>query len=86
MNYIRKKFPNFIQVKIFKPGEGFGEIALITNSNRFFLLLLIKNTIYLLKRTATMICKEDTHLLTLSKEGFDKILGAYHEFSKRNAL
>ena len=33
-----------------------------------------------------MICKEDTHLLTLSKEGFDKILGAYHEFSKRNAL
>ena len=26
-------------------------------------------------RTGTMVCKEDTHLITLTKAGFDKILG-----------
>lgn len=30
-----------------------------------------------IKRTATMICSEDTHLLALSKKGFDIILGIY---------
>lgn len=27
-----------------------------------------------------MICAEDTHLMCLSKEGFDEIMGAYKEF------
>lgn len=30
-------------------------------------------------RTGTIVCKEETHLMTLTKKAFDKILGQYHE-------
>lgn len=39
----------------FKSGQGFGEIALTTNQSR----------------TATMICAEDTFLMSLSRKAFD---------------
>jgi len=39
----------------FKPGMGFGDVALINNS----------------KRTATMVCAEDTFLMSLSRRAFD---------------
>ncbi|KAL4486551.1 hypothetical protein ABPG73_003855 [Tetrahymena malaccensis] len=54
-------YPNMVLYKTFKPGECFGEIALLTKQ----------------RRTATMVCAEKTYCLTLSKQGFDKIVGAY---------
>lgn len=50
-------------VKIFKLGESFGEIALISAES---------------KRTATMICKEDCYFLTLTRPGFNKIMSNYY--------
>lgn len=45
------------------PGDAFGEIALLTKS----------------KRTASMVAKEDTHLMTLSKQSFDSVIGVFKE-------
>ena len=49
--FLSKNFPGFKTVCTYKPGMAFGEIALLTKS----------------KRTATMVCKEETHVMTLSK-------------------
>jgi CRP-like cAMP-binding protein len=49
-------------VKIFKQGDAFGEIALITNQ----------------KRTATIVCKEDCHLLALNKSAYNEILSKFN--------
>ncbi|KAL4448756.1 hypothetical protein ABPG74_012845 [Tetrahymena malaccensis] len=54
-------FPTLKLVHTFNSGESFGDIALITNE----------------RRTATLICKEDTHFLTLTKEGYEQIIGVY---------
>ncbi|EAR88756.1 cyclic nucleotide-binding domain protein (macronuclear) [Tetrahymena thermophila SB210] len=59
--YMRKKFPDFKAVKQIGPGESFGEIALMTNKGR----------------TATIFLKEDTHFMSLSKEGFNKVFSIY---------
>ncbi len=32
---------------------------------------------YYLNRTATMVCKEDTHFIILNKTGFDELIGKY---------
>lgn len=48
-------------VKLFTPGEAFGEIALLANC----------------KRTATMVCRSDADVMTLSKDMFTKIMGEY---------
>jgi hypothetical protein len=34
-------------------------------------------------RTATMVCKEETHLMILSKEGFESLMGNYHNYVLR---
>ncbi|KAM3132133.1 hypothetical protein pb186bvf_015728 [Paramecium bursaria] len=57
--YISHVYSDFQQVRTLGPGEAFGEIALITKQ----------------KRTATIVCTEDTHLITLQKMGFDRVLG-----------
>ena len=44
--------------KTLNAGAEFGEIALITNQ----------------KRTATLICLEETYTLSMNKSSFDKIL------------
>ncbi|EAR88762.2 cyclic nucleotide-binding domain protein (macronuclear) [Tetrahymena thermophila SB210] len=62
--FIQSNYPEFDIIKELKQGDSFGEIAVLTGE----------------KRTATMICSEDTHLLALSKKGFDTILGAYKQF------
>ncbi|KAL4456525.1 hypothetical protein ABPG74_000632 [Tetrahymena malaccensis] len=62
--FIQSNYPEFDIIKELKQGDSFGEIAVLTGE----------------KRTATMICSEDTHLLALSKRGFDTILGAYKQF------
>ena len=49
---------------------GFGDIALTTNSSR----------------TATMICAEDTFLMSLSKRAFDQIIGAYMNMKKSEKI
>ncbi|EAR91682.2 cyclic nucleotide-binding domain protein (macronuclear) [Tetrahymena thermophila SB210] len=60
--YYKKKFPNMFNKKKIIPGESFGEISLLTNQTR----------------TATMVCGEESWLLTLNKEGFDKLIGHIH--------
>ncbi|KAL4505385.1 hypothetical protein ABPG72_002447 [Tetrahymena utriculariae] len=59
--YMRKKFPDFKAVKQIGPGESFGEIALMINKGR----------------TATIFLKEDTHFMSLSKEGFNQVFSIY---------
>ena len=60
---MRDKYPGFKNVFVFKPGMAFGEIALQMKSSS----------------TATMVCKEATHVMTLSKQTFDLISGTYSE-------
>ncbi|KAL4477751.1 hypothetical protein ABPG72_018925 [Tetrahymena utriculariae] len=57
-------FPRYQCVKIYKPGEAFGEIALLTTEN---------------KRMASIICKEDSWFISLDKEGFNEIQGSYQQ-------
>lgn len=52
-----------LMVKLYRPGESFGELALITKR----------------RRAATMECKEDSYLLALSKTGFDLIVSKFIE-------
>ncbi|KAL4449887.1 hypothetical protein ABPG74_015006 [Tetrahymena malaccensis] len=68
--YLQKQFPQFFPVKTFVAGESFGEIALMTKE----------------RRTATMVCQEETHLMVLSKEGFDKIIGSFQQQILREKL
>lgn len=39
--FLQHYFPNMINVKIFRPGEAFGEIALITKSKRYLFAYVI---------------------------------------------
>ncbi|KAL4466353.1 hypothetical protein ABPG72_001031 [Tetrahymena utriculariae] len=57
--FLQQKFPSFKLVKTFKEWEGFGDIALITQQYR----------------TATMVCKEDCYCITLTRSGFEKVIG-----------
>ena len=49
--FLSKNYPGFKNVFTYKPGMAFGEIALLSKS----------------LRTATMVSKEGTHVMTLSK-------------------
>ena len=51
-------------VKLYQPGEAFGELALLTKS----------------KRAATMEIKSNAFLIEMSKQGFDLIVGSYLKF------
>ncbi|EGR29986.1 cyclic nucleotide-binding domain protein [Ichthyophthirius multifiliis] len=57
--FVNNFFQNQKIAQIYKQWQAFGEIALYTEA----------------KRTATMICKSDTHLIVISKNGFNKIIG-----------
>ncbi|EAS04571.2 cyclic nucleotide-binding domain protein (macronuclear) [Tetrahymena thermophila SB210] len=65
---LKQILPNMNMVKIFLPGESFGEIALITSQ----------------PRTATLILRQDSYLMTLSKEAYNKILGQYDQLILRD--
>ncbi|KAL4503019.1 hypothetical protein ABPG72_014248 [Tetrahymena utriculariae] len=65
---LKQILPNMNMVKIFLPGESFGEIALITSQ----------------PRTATLILRQDSYLMTLSKEAYNKILGQYDQIILRD--
>ncbi|KAL4466350.1 hypothetical protein ABPG72_001028 [Tetrahymena utriculariae] len=69
-DYLKRVYDDMNLIKTFVAGEAFGEIALMTKQ----------------RRTGTMVCKEETHLMILTKNGFDKILGQYHEQIKIQRL
>jgi len=48
----------------------------LTILKRFTLLAYL---IHYFLRTGTIVCKEDSYLITLHKQGFDKILGKFKE-------
>ncbi|EGR29583.1 hypothetical protein IMG5_152940 [Ichthyophthirius multifiliis] len=61
--FLKDNYPGFILVKIFVPGDSFGEISLITSKGR----------------TATLVSKEESHVMILNKASFDKVLGSIQE-------
>lgn len=68
--YYIKYYKEFEFKKTFKPGESFGEIAILTQS----------------KRTGTMICREESTLITLDKNNFEILMGEYHLMLKQEKL
>ncbi|KAL4443148.1 hypothetical protein ABPG74_002215 [Tetrahymena malaccensis] len=64
-------FPSFTKIKVYTPGESFGEIALLTMQK---------------ERKATILSREDGVLITLDKSKFDKILNIFKELKIRNSL
>ncbi|EAR85501.2 cyclic nucleotide-binding domain protein (macronuclear) [Tetrahymena thermophila SB210] len=67
----KQNFPSFTKIKVYTPGESFGEIALLTMQK---------------ERKATIISREDGILITLDKSKFDKILNIFKELKIRNSL
>lgn len=65
-----KVFPEFECVNVLQVGEGFGELALISND----------------KRTATILVREDCDLAIINRDTFQKILKAYHEKLKEEKV
>ncbi|KAL4492418.1 hypothetical protein ABPG72_005553 [Tetrahymena utriculariae] len=61
--YLKNKYPLQKVTKIYKPGESFGEIALLTRGQRM----------------GTMICRTDVQVISLTREGFNRIKGAWAE-------
>jgi len=85
--FIKHYFPNFIHVKTFVPGESFGEIALLTSQGRYKrnikesynnYIFLISHSPFsiLIKRTATLVSKENSEFMVLEKEGFEKAMAS----------
>ncbi|EAR84992.2 cyclic nucleotide-binding domain protein (macronuclear) [Tetrahymena thermophila SB210] len=60
---ISTMYPQFDIVRELGAGDAFGEIALMNNA----------------RRTASIICKEETTFAVLSKQSYDKILSQYHQ-------
>ncbi|EAR88917.2 cyclic nucleotide-binding domain protein (macronuclear) [Tetrahymena thermophila SB210] len=60
--FIEQNYPQFKLAKIMKSGEAFGEIALLSEES---------------KRTATVVFKEDSWVLSLTKSSFEQIMGNY---------
>lgn len=56
------KFSDLIHVGEMRAGDSFGEIALTKQ----------------MPRTATILCKEETHFATLTRESFNKLLSEYY--------
>ncbi|KAL4445999.1 hypothetical protein ABPG74_010991 [Tetrahymena malaccensis] len=61
--YLKNKYPLQKVTKIYKSGESFGEIALLTRGQRM----------------GTMICRTDVEVISLTREGFNRIKGAWAE-------
>lgn len=57
------------EVKQYKPGDYFGELALIKNQ----------------PRAANIICKTDCTLVVLDRDSFKRMLGPIEEILKRHA-
>ena len=55
---IMRKYRGFELIRTMCAGEGFGEIALRHNSTR----------------TATVVCSQDSHFLTLDRDSYDQLL------------
>ncbi|KAL4477744.1 hypothetical protein ABPG72_018918 [Tetrahymena utriculariae] len=58
---VQTNLPNKVLEKYFEIGQGFGDIEIITNQTR----------------CSTMVCIEDTHLLTISKQAFEQVFIKY---------
>lgn len=60
--YLKNLFPSMKVTKIYNPGDSFGEIALITKSTRM----------------ATIMCRTSCEMITLSREGFNRMIGVFN--------
>ncbi|KAL4491243.1 hypothetical protein ABPG72_021629 [Tetrahymena utriculariae] len=69
-NFISFCFPDFNLTCNYKQGDSFGEVALLTRS----------------KQQGTVVCLEDTHIMSLSKEAFDSILGEQQKQIVKNNI
>lgn len=59
-------------MKIYKQGEAFGEIALLTSESKRWKISIKINVLNInIIRMASIICKEDSWFMSLDKEGFN---------------
>ncbi|EAR92621.2 cyclic nucleotide-binding domain protein (macronuclear) [Tetrahymena thermophila SB210] len=68
--YMERIYPRLGHIKTFLPGEAFGEIALMTNQ----------------QRTGSIIAREDSYTLVITKSAFHELLGKFHEFMQMQKL
>ena len=60
--YIEFMYPDMFIVRTLQPGDSFGELALRQN----------------MPRTATILCKEETHFGVLGREEFQRVLSEHY--------
>lgn len=58
------KYPDLVIDRVLKSGDSFGEVAIRHKDAR---------------RTATIVCKEDSHFIIISKNGFQRAFKAYFD-------
>ncbi|KRX03082.1 Cyclic nucleotide-binding protein [Pseudocohnilembus persalinus] len=69
--FLQNKYPNFRLMATFSAGQAFGEIALVNKD----------------KRTATMVCQEESEFMVMSKDGFENVMKtAFEENDRANKL
>ncbi|KAL4485074.1 hypothetical protein ABPG72_014594 [Tetrahymena utriculariae] len=68
--YMERIYPRLGHIKTFVPGEAFGEIALMTNQ----------------QRTGSIIAREHSYTLVITKSAFHELLGKFHEFMQMQKL
>jgi len=66
----KSQFEELKQLAVLRPGECFGELALIAN----------------MPRAAGVVCREDAHLAVLDKNEYSRILAKEHEYQMRNKV
>ena len=60
---IQKQYPDMKIQKRLSKNSAFGEIALLSHA----------------ARTGTIVCREETHLMTLDRRAYEKLFGEYHQ-------
>lgn len=65
-----KNYPKYKLVYTFNSGEGFGELALLNKD----------------RRTATLVCSQDTDFMVMNKIGFEHIISFAYEIEQSRKL
>ena len=68
--YIAGVYQDFVRVRSLTTGDSFGEIALITKQ----------------KRTATIICTEESEFMVLERNTFDRVLSSLLQVEMRKLV
>lgn len=61
IDFISNRYPEYDIQKEVSSGDSFGELALLTD----------------LRRKSTVVCKEETYVLEITKKGFEILVESY---------